>query len=389
MFVFERLLWSLRSESPERREFWDKETAEKKDEDDGSFFKSVLHVKGDDRTWEYYESASLTPVDAQSLYAFNDYYIDVRAAFQEEKRGLITFGFLSMVLGLNVYLLYASVLFPLELYVMGNTYHERWDLGNLVFGMFFLVLMVVGNYYLWKYTWRWIRVELFTQRHLIARFNRKTRQIYVNRPDYAGGIVTLPWEAVIPAINPEDPDFMGIGGFLLLAFPSEHTGAGYDEVLMLGRPMHGNDELVGFWEFIRRYMEEGPQAVPKPKRLLPLSPTPIEPIWATLRFMSGFWRNCGKIAAVVTGTLLSPLILLHALCHWISLLLCWAPRWPKEIQEAGQPGKPIPKLTTAEGFGPVIGAHLRANTLKERIDTPMPERKGWRPAARPQDYGDV
>lgn len=182
---------------------------------------------------------------------------------------------------------------------------------------------------------------------------------------------------------------MGVGGFLLLAFPSEHTGAGYDEVLMLGRPMHGNDELVGFWEFIRRYMEEGPQAVPKPKRLLPLSPTPIEPIRATLRFMSGFWRNGGKIAAVVTGTLLSPLILLHALCHWISLLLCWAPRWPKEIQEAGQPGKPIPKLTTAEDFGPVIGAHLRANTLKERIDTPMPERKGWRPAARPQDYGDV
>ncbi|NWB92591.1 hypothetical protein [Pseudomonas agarici] len=51
--------------------------------------------------------------------------------------------------------------------------------------------------------------------------------------------------------------------------------------------MHGNQELVGFWAFIRGYMEEGPQTVPKPKRLLTLRPTPIELVLATLRYMSG------------------------------------------------------------------------------------------------------
>ena len=386
MYLFERVMWSGRVESPEQRQLWEEEIA--KTEGNPPTQKLKTSQSRDD-VWEYYDLACDLPTDAQSLYVFNEDYIDVRAAFQEEKRGLITFGFLSMAVIMNLYMFDFAFLSFGRLVVFGSDYYDAWEFESIISWLLSMATWGVMNYYLWKYTWRWIRVELFTQRHLIARFNRKTRQIYVNRPDYAGGIVTLPWEAVIPAINPEDPDFMGIGGFLLLAFPSEHTGAGYDEVLMLGRPMHGNDELVGFWEFIRRYMEEGPQAVPKPKRLLPLSPTPIEPIWATLRFMSGFWRNGGKIAAVVTGTLLSPLILLHALCHWISLLLCWAPRWPKEIQEAGQPGKPIPKLTTAEDFGPVIGAHLRANTLKERIDTPMPERKGWRPAARPQDYGDV
>ena len=386
MYLFERVMWSGRVESPEQRQLWEEEIA--KTEGNPPTQKLKTSQSRDD-VWEYYDLACDLPTDAQSLYVFNEDYIDVRAAFQEEKRGLITFGFLSMAVIMNLYMFDFAFLSFGRLVVFGSDYYDAWEFESIISWLLSMATWGVMNYYLWKYTWRWIRVELFTQRHLIARFNRKTRQIYVNRPDYAGGIVTLPWEAVIPAINPEDPDFMGIGGFLLLAFPSEHTGAGYDEVLMLGRPMHGNDELVGFWEFIRRYMEEGPQAVPKPKRLLPLSPTPIEPIRATLRFMSGFWRNGGKIAAVVTGTVLSPLILLHALCHWISLLLCWAPRWPKEIQEAGQPGKPIPKLTTAEDFGPVIGAHLRANTLKERIDTPMPERKGWRPAARPQDYGDV
>ncbi len=387
MFLLERVIWSGRTESPETRDFWNRELA--KDKEGGELPNSKPAVACEDKTWEYYESSCEVTTDAGSLYEFNENYIDVRAAFQEEKRGLITFGFLSMALAVNLYFFYVAVVTTFENVFFASDLHEAWQPDWIVVSFLSTGLWLGLNYFLWKYSWRWFRVELFTHRHLVARFNRLTRQVYVNRPPYAGGIVTLPWEAVVPAINPEDPDFMGIGGFLLLAFPSEHTGAGYDETLMLGRPMQGNKELVGFWEFIRLFMEEGPQAVPKPERLLPLGPTPVEPVRATLRFMSGFWRNGGKIAALITGTLLSPLIALHALCHWISLLLCWAPRWPKDIQEAGQPGKPIPKLTTAEDFGPIIGANLRANTLKERSETPMPDRPGWRPAARRQDHSDV
>ncbi len=377
MFLFERVIWTGRTESSERREFWEKAVSEGKDPAPSV---AVPISIASDKVWEYYESTTNQSTDAESVYSFNDDYIEVRAAFQEEKRGLITFAFLTVALGCNLYLLYAGAYTPVEIFVAGLGNIQPWGVDWFFTSVIAFLIWGGANYFLWKYTWPWIRVELFTQRHIIARFNRKTRQVYVSRPSYAGGVVVLPWEAVVPAINPEDPDFMGIGGFLLLAFPSEHTGAGYDETLMLGRPMQGNKELVGFWEFIRLFMEVGPQAVPKPKRLLPLRPTPVEPVRATLRFMSGFWRNGGKIAALITGTLLSPLIALHALCHWISLLLCWAPRWPKDIQEAGQPGKPIPKLTIAEDFGPIIGANLRANTLKERSETPMPERTGWRPA---------
>ncbi|MGF6094857.1 DUF6708 domain-containing protein [Pseudomonas sp. 18175] len=387
MFFFERMMWSTRTESPEQREFWDEEVV--KSESKESLSVSNARVNMNEKVWRYCESASDHPTDASSLYEFNDDYIETRAAFQEEKRGLITFCFLSTAIIANLYLFYGMVIIPLSKVIFGSKNSAPWDIEWILTLCVTLVLWGGGNYVLWKFAWRWFRVEIFTQRHLLARFNRATRQVYVNRPDYAGGIVTLPWEAVIPLINPDDSDLVGIGGVLILGFLSENTGAGYDETLMLGRPMHGNEELVGFWEFIRLFMEEGPQAVPKPRRLLPLRPTPVEPVRATLRFMSGFWRNGGKIAALITGTLLSPLIALHALCHWISLLLCWAPRWPKEIQEAGQPGKPIPKLTTAEDFGPIIGANLRANTLKERGETPMPDRPGWRPAARRQDHSDV
>lgn len=382
MFLFERIMWSARIENSEQRKLW--EDLAPKDERVASAQSLTQHTKSNDKVWEPYESVSEKPTDAESLYFFSDDYIDVRAAFQEEKRGLITFGFLVVAVALNLYAFYASFWVSAERLFLSSSFHNAWSMEAVIGAVFKVTIWGGMNYYLWKYIWRWVRVELFTQRYLVARFHRKTRQVYLNRPKYAGGMIVLPWEAVVPGVSPEDPEYMGIGGFLLLAFMSEHTGAGYDETLMLGRPMHGNEELVGFWEFIRRYMEEGPQSVPKPKRLLTLRPTPIEPIRATLRFMSGFWRNGGKVAMLITGTLLSPLIMLHALCHWISLLLCWAPRWPKEIQEAGQPGKPIPKLTTAEDFGPIIGANLRANTLKERLETPMPERKGWRPATRSQ-----
>ncbi|MGF6094859.1 DUF6708 domain-containing protein [Pseudomonas sp. 18175] len=385
MFLFERVMWSIKTESPEMREHWKREVA-KSDVVPTSI---ATRLDESEKLWEFYESASDDPTDAGSLYGFGENHIDVRGAFQEEKRGLIAFAFLVLSVGLNLYMFYGFVWTVVSVVISDLNTEKAVGFDGWFFGSLIVSLWFVMNYFLWKHTWRWVRVELFTQRHIVVRFNRITRHVYVNRPDYAGGVVTLPWDAVVPVINPEAPDFMGAGGFLVLGFLSDHSGAGYDELLMLGRPMHGNEELVGFWEFIRRFMEEGPEAVPKPKRLLTLRPLPVEPVRATLRFMSGFWRNGGKFAALITGTLLSPLIILHALSHWISLLLCWAPRWPKEIREAGQPGKPIPKLTTAEDFGPIIGANLRANTLKERSETPMPERPGWRPAARQQDHSHV
>jgi hypothetical protein len=88
--------------------------------------------------------------------------------------------------------------------------------------------------------------------------------------------------------------------------------------------------------------------------------------------MSFSWRKGGRLGTAVAVLLLSPLIVLLAFCHWVSLLLCHQPRWPKVIEEAGQPGKPTPKLTVAEDFGPEIAERLRANCAKDRADRPLP-----------------
>lgn len=360
MYLFERFAWSHRTQFREKRDQWDE--VQKRE-----FGPSKIRIDPDAKQWGVHDRIEVEPTDAESLYARNDTYLDVRAAFQEEKRGLITFGFFGLF-GVWFYFLFWKLSLHPGFYilVLGRTPWGRpIQTGDYFFIGLFLLLGCGILYLVFKYAWPWIRTELFTQRHLVARFNRKTRQVYLNRPRYAGGKVTLAWEAASPGIQPDDPDHMGMAGFLLVAFPTERSGADFSDFVFLGRPMRGNREIEGLWEYVRRYMEEGPQAVPRPKRLLPLWPSPVEPVRATLRFMSPMWRRSGKVVALATGLVLSPLLILHAFCHWVSLLLCWRPYWPKEMREAGRPGKPVPKLTELADFGPELAERIRYNDQKD------------------------
>jgi len=178
----------------------------------------------------------------------------------------------------------------------------------------------------------------------------------------------LPWESTMAAIDPDLPDREGIGAQLPVAWVLEYNGAGYDETAFLGEPMDGNRQVLGLWEYIRRYMEEGPQSVSAPKRLRPIFPWPWESVRSTLSFLFPIWRRGARGYALVAGILLSPLMALHAMCHWLSLLLCWPTQWPKVIAEAGLPGKPVPKTTVAEDHGEEIGSYLRTNAAAARTD---------------------
>lgn len=382
MYLFERLIWSHRTQSQDKRDCSDEELRKE-------FGPSKVRIDPNAKGWGIHDRIEVEPTDAGSLYAFNDTYLDVRAAFQEEKRGLITFGFFGLF-GVWFYFLFWSLsLYPgFYILVLGRTPWGRpIQTGDYFFIGIFFILGCGVLYLIFKYAWPWIRTELFTQRHLVARFNHRARQVYLNRPGYAGGVVALAWDAASPAIQPGDPDHMGSAGFLAVAFPQERSGVDFSDFMFLGRPMRGNREIEGLWEYIRRYMEEGPQAVPKPKRLLPLFPWPLEPVRATLRFMSPMWRRSGKAVALVTGLLLSPLLVLHAFCHWISLLLCWRPRWPKEIREAGRPGKPVPKLTTLEDFGPELAERIRYNDQKDNEAVKPKRRRRKKPAAEDAGMG--
>ncbi|NZA28143.1 hypothetical protein H0E84_17325 [Luteimonas sp. SJ-92] len=370
MYLFERLIWMHRTQDQADRNKWD-ETERKE------FGPSQVRIDPDAKEWGVEDCLQIEPTDAGSIYAINDRFLDVRASFQEEKRGLITLLFFAFVYVLGYMGLYRLSLEPLFWMISANT--TPWDrpveAGDWVGVVLGFILLAAAALVVLRYGWRWLRVEIFTQRHLVARFNRVTRQVYLNRPPYAGGVVVLPWEAAVAAIDPSEPDHHGMSGFVAVVFSKERSGSDYGDTVFLGRPMRGSREIEGLWEYIRRYMEDGPNSVPKPGRLLPLSPWPLEPVRATFRFMSPMWRSSSRPVALLTGLLLVPLLALHALSHWISLLLCWAPQWPEIIRDAGLPGKAVPKVTTLSDFGPELAERIFYNDKRDEAKARPPRRK--------------
>ncbi|MBK5541928.1 hypothetical protein JFV28_17515 [Pseudomonas sp. TH05] len=107
-----------------------------------------------------------------------------------------------------------------------------------------------------------ISPENFVQRRLLIRFNRDTRQVYLHRPRYAGGITTLALDQISPQPAVGEDEAANIGRQLVLAWDPAVTGLPHLHLMFVGKVADGTSDIVNLWEFICRYMEEGPQSVP-------------------------------------------------------------------------------------------------------------------------------
>jgi len=269
-------------------------------------------------------------------------YIDVRTP-NDEKRGLITliaggagaaFTFMLMIS------LYFAGIHYLALFV--GTEERLSILDYFILGVT-PAIPTVSLYYYAKYVLPYLRLEAFTARRLIVRFNRITRKVYLLRPKHLGGVVALDWDTAEVCIDPNMSELDGVGGFVMLGWDKE-TNSVRDadgnlkddfEITMVGKPTRNGSELLAFWEYIRRYMEEGPEAAPKPQKLIVKFPWPWRSFMAVWQLDSRFFKTPQLWIFVLVYSLLLPLITIHAIGHWISLLLCYEPKFPRAIEEAG------------------------------------------------------
>ncbi|SEK09749.1 DUF6708 domain-containing protein, partial [Achromobacter sp. NFACC18-2] len=213
------------------------------------------------------ESVSESVYDNESIYAHNDAFIDVRT-FNDEKRGVITI-FLGWIGIFLFYMLAELGNISARRIISGKGPDGQPVLSSDYFFLIFMPLLCVGAIYIYfKYAFPYLRLESFTARRLIVRFNRVTRKVYLLRPDDLGGIRILNWEKTQPVIDKNMTELDGTGGFILLAWD---RGDGVDlegtltdniELAFVGKPTRNASELLAFWEYIRRYMEEGPDAAP-------------------------------------------------------------------------------------------------------------------------------
>ena len=201
---------------------------------------------------------------------------------------------------------------------------------RLVFSAATGAICVAGVLAAWHYQ---LRHDLFTHTHYPIRFNRKTRKVHVFRHNGPDGVLTVPFDEV----------FWHVGIGLQHTFLRDVRGHVMDgnrirDTFTVGHYFDDSqpERIAGLWEFIRRYMDEGPEAVAEHPldRCIDLSMTPS-------------WTNCYLWAAASMGAtfqslrfvlffLYYPVVGVLTLGRWLTLNSCKPPRWPAEIEAESQ-----------------------------------------------------
>jgi hypothetical protein len=181
--------------------------------------------------------------------------------------------------------------------------------------------------------------EFLTHTHYPIRFNRKTRMVHAYRDKRDGGIVSVPWEKAFFHIGQavgEDTEF--------LKDIRCHVVDAEDRILdtfAVGHYFDDEHKIRSIFEFIRRYMEEGPQDVfedPSAKAAKVADDLAV-PLRRIDLSVNPSLRNCFNwvVAAMPEAWfearyLLAPLYAPLFLCRWLVLKTCRRPVWPQAIE---------------------------------------------------------
>ncbi|OCT40846.1 DUF6708 domain-containing protein [Pseudomonas putida] len=320
------------------------------------------------------KSACNTPKSRGPVYIYNQHILEMRCGMWEAKRGLISLISATIIYTISAFLFIAIKSLILLIQITQNHHEEPYG-PRLIIALFAIgIVLFISLPYL-KYGLRITRLEMFTSRHLLIRFNRTTQQVYLHRPSYCGGIVTLPWHGVM--CSGSDKKYAAAGSLGLpldLMWQPSYAGALHPELVHVGKAANNFAELQAEWEFIRRFMDEGPEGLPRP-RITSHFPWPWQAFTPQFEGLTRYFRTSSRITKIGL-VLISPAFLIIGTGHWLSLMLCWKPRWPKIIREAGLPGKPVPPFTTLDDYPPDIQERLRENAyLWAARPGKRPERK--------------
>jgi len=306
--------------------------------------------------------------DNNAIYCKTSTYLDV-CTYNDDKRGL-----LSMVMGA---LLYGLVPWwywdTVEWYTIITT--GKAPSGSSLSAEYILIVLIgIGiliplTYAFFRYLLKFWRLEAFTMRRLVVRFNRETRKVYFLRPTFLGGVKAYNWEDIDAALPKDMPNHEGMGGMLMIGTrvadnQNPHSPFATD-VAFVGNACRDYQHLLSFWEYIRRFMEDGADAVPAPKRLRSKWPNPLRSMLTVSRLSLPGGFDLGRMFLWLR-VVLAPVFFIWGLGHYASLLLSYEPRFPKAIRVASHESEArsllallgynlLPPLYTAAGLW--LGGH--------------------------------
>ena len=210
--------------------------------------------------------------------------------------------------------------------------------------------------------WTLLR-ESFAYTHYPIRFNRKSRTVYVFRVD--GTVVKAKWNEIFFTVA-ELPhrDQWEIRGHLLApdnetvvdTFALSYIGSVSVESISSGnKRLRADDYVHAHWEFIRRYMEEGPRhLLPQVQFCMPVDGR-REKTYVSIERMFANFASAPKLLY----WMLSPLSLVMSLCRIFAMRTSKIPEWPSEVDVACviEPDDPYAIEGTLEGESRAVFPH--------------------------------
>lgn len=292
-------------------------------------FKHGTHVAGYERDRQLKQRERYKTSDNfANLIRFNSTFIEI-VDRQFRQRGMVLtvfalLGFLGVLYSSGQMRCEAPLFRTLLVKGCGETL--RLSLRSLVRGPLFCWKFILGK-------------EFFTRTHYPIRFNRKTRIVHAYRDKRDGGIVSVPWDKAFFHIGQavgEDTEF--------LRDIRRHVVDDNDKILdtfAVGHYFDDEHKIRSVFEFIRRYMEEGPENVfedPSAKAAK-VADDLVVPLRRIDLSVTPSLRNCFNWVVVAMPErwfaaryVLMPLHAPLFLCRWLVFKTCETPKWPAEIE---------------------------------------------------------
>ncbi len=276
----------------------------------------------------------------RTAYAQNDAYLEIVSPDSDNQWSIIfILGWILLCALFGVSFWYGMGVHPLlfdHLIIYGPSDIGNWDWGDIVFA--WSLAFPFGacfSFVLYHMLWKMGGFTLFY--HPLRgriRFNRKTRKVYVLRPDDCGGNAVLDWDRMVANLNwlPYDPFFKRTnkafrpgGTCLVLHHPADDphdTSCKGEDTIFVGVNALAEMQTTYNWEYIRRYMEDGPGNNGIPKHIRHTSTT-----FCGMRSANQF---CLETMEGISSYWI----------HMISQGTCWWPKFPKEWNSDSGLGEP-------------------------------------------------
>jgi hypothetical protein len=208
---------------------------------------------------------------------------------------------------------------------------SRWEEPGHRDLLFLFVMSFIGVPFIAFMIWN-ILLECATYTHYPIRLNRKNRMVYVFRRD--GTVLSAPWDDLFFTFGRGGYDYTlnayqwNIRGHVL-----DVDGVTVKETFAFPIYDTKKSELLHYWEFVRRYMEEGPA------KLIGSGDGQVEICHPIAEQKESFQWSMQLIYSHLAPVpimfwIFSPFLTLIGLARYIANLTCEVPKWPESVEEA-------------------------------------------------------